>query len=612
MNTRTTVPKGNFMSPEDRILPRAFVAAVLICFSARAQVQQAWVTHYNGPGTIGSAAVRAMAVDRKGNVSVTGVSGGPGTGTDYATIKYDVDGNQLWAARYSGPSEDYANAIAADSAGNIYVTGESLDRDTDYDYVTIKYDANGNGVWTNRYNGPGNRIDSAYAMAVDSAGSVYVTGRSYSSDTGYDYATLKYDTDGNQLWAARYNGNGTSDDVAYALAVDDAGNVYVTGGSASLDTGWDYATIKYDAGGHQLWVARFPPGVAATALAVDSAGKVYVTGWSADSYGGAHYATVKYDAEGNQLWAALYRGPLKHNAFATALAVDSAGQVYVTGQADENYATLKYDAGGNPLWVARYVGPGGSGDSAQALAVDGSGNVYVTGSSGGSGTGADCATIKYDNNGNQIWAARYNGPDNHHDVATALAVNTVGDVYVSGHSSSYVNPDVYVTIKYVQTTAAGLPAIITEPKRQVAVNGTNVTFSVVAAGSAPLFYQWRFNGVNLPGATDVTFVLTNVQASRSGDYSVVITNLLGVTVSPEVRLTVVSEPWLGFAEILPGREFQFGLVGDPGLLYEIQWSSDLVRWLSLTNLSSTIGLIQLGDSIATNSSQRFYRAVVPP
>src|SRR5437773_2129585 len=127
MNTRTTVPKGNFMSPEDRILPRAFVAAVLICFSARAQVQQAWVTHYNGPGT---------------------------------------------------------------------------------------------------------RIDSAYAMAVDSAGSVYVTGRSYSSDTGYDYATLKYDTDGNQLWAARYNGNSTSDDVAYALAVDDAGNVYVTGGSA--------------------------------------------------------------------------------------------------------------------------------------------------------------------------------------------------------------------------------------------------------------------------------------------------------------------------------------------------------------------------------------------
>src|SRR5439155_96168 len=342
MNTRTTVPKGNFMSPEDSILPRAFVAAVLICFSARSQVQQAWVTHYNGPGTIGSAAVRAMAVDRKGNVSVTGVSGGPGTGTDYATIKYDVDGNQLWAARYSGPSEDYANAIAADSAGNIYVTGESLDRDTDYDYVTIKYDANGNGVWTNRYNGPGNRIDSAYAMAVDSAG------------------------------------------------------------------------------------------------------KVYVTGWSADSYGGAHYATVKYDAEGNQLWAALYRGPLKHNAFATALAVDSAGQVYVTGQADENYATLKYDAGGNPLWVARYVGPGSSGDSAQALAVDGSGNVYVTGSSGGSGTGADCATIKYDNNGNQIWAARYNGPDNHHDVATALAVNTVGDVYVSGHSSSYVNPDVYV------------------------------------------------------------------------------------------------------------------------------------------------------------------------
>src|SRR2546422_9988629 len=98
MNTRTTVPKGNFMSPEDRILPRAFVAAVLICFSAKAQDQQAWVTHYNGPGTIGGAAGRAMAVDRKGNVSVTGVSCCSGRGTDDATIKHRVECNQLCAA----------------------------------------------------------------------------------------------------------------------------------------------------------------------------------------------------------------------------------------------------------------------------------------------------------------------------------------------------------------------------------------------------------------------------------------------------------------------------------------------------------------------------------
>jgi len=136
---------------------------------------------------------------------------------------------EAWAARYNGPgSGDEARALAVYSAGNVYVTGTS-DGGTDYDYATIKYDSSGNQLWAARYNGPGNLGDAASALAVDAAGNVYVTGGSNGAGTGDDYATVKYDSNGNQLWAARYNGPGNSIDEARALAVDAAGNVTVNG-----------------------------------------------------------------------------------------------------------------------------------------------------------------------------------------------------------------------------------------------------------------------------------------------------------------------------------------------------------------------------------------------
>ena len=85
-----------------------------------------------------------------------------------------------------------------------------------------------NEEWIARYNGPGNHYDVAYALSVDASGNVYITGYSYGSGTGADYATINYDPDGNELWVARYNGPGSGADVAYELSVDSSGNVYVT------------------------------------------------------------------------------------------------------------------------------------------------------------------------------------------------------------------------------------------------------------------------------------------------------------------------------------------------------------------------------------------------
>jgi len=467
--------------------------------------QEKWVARYIGPTNSFDGAY-AIAVDGSGNVYVTGESKGSGTGEDYVTIKYNTNGKQLWIARYNGPAKkwDYANAIAIDSSGNVYVTGASYG--TSYDYATIKYNTNGKQLWLKTYNGPAKKADSAKAIAVDSSGNVYVTGWSSGLGGGgihaTDYATIKYNTNGKQLWLKTYNGPANSYDDASAIALDSSGNVYVTGTSygavddyvtikyntngeqlwlktyngpansyddasaIALDSSGnvyvtgtsygavdDYATIKYNTNGEQLWVKRYStPGYCwdyANAIAVDSSGNVYVTGESKGSGTGEDYVTIKYITNGKQLWVKTYNGPAKKGDYANAIAVDSSGNVYVTGASygtSYDYATIKYNTNGTQLWVKTYNGPAKKADSAKAIAVDSSGNVYVTGTS--SGATDDYATIKYNTNGKQLWVKRYNGPADSFDGAYAIAVDSSGNVYVTGWSYGLDGTSDMATIKY--------------------------------------------------------------------------------------------------------------------------------------------------------------------
>ena len=125
------------------------------------------------------------------------------------------------------------------------MTGESLGTDAINDYATIKYDTNGNELWVARYNGPGKNEDRARSLTLDPSGNVYVTGWSMGIGTDYDYATIKYDTNGNQLWVIRYDGPANGADWAFSPVVDSSGNVYVAGRSDGIGTDRDYATIKY-------------------------------------------------------------------------------------------------------------------------------------------------------------------------------------------------------------------------------------------------------------------------------------------------------------------------------------------------------------------------------
>ncbi len=130
--------------------------------------------------------------------------------------------SQQWAKRYSsaGALNDYARAITYDTTGNVYVTGGSPGNGTSIDYFTIKLTSLGDTLWTARYNGFGAGVDIASSIAVDDLGNVYVTGRSDQSLTNFDYATLKYNSSGVQQWAKRYNRPLNGNDAASSLVLD--------------------------------------------------------------------------------------------------------------------------------------------------------------------------------------------------------------------------------------------------------------------------------------------------------------------------------------------------------------------------------------------------------
>jgi uncharacterized delta-60 repeat protein len=483
-----------------------------------------WTNRYNGPGN-GWDLANAIAVDADGDIYVTGVSWGSSSNADYATIKYSSAGMPLWTNRYNGPEDsgDAATSIAVDTTGGVVVTGYSAGGvDSWPDFATINYSSAGLPLWTNRYNGPGNAYDQPNAVAVGAPGNAYVTGRSASNNSdpyNYDYATIAYSSAGGPLWTNHYNGPGDRDDEARGAAADANGNVYVTGyswGGASFN---DYATIGYSSAGTELWVNRYNGEEnmddQAQAVAVDASGNVAVTGWS---WGGSHdYLTIKYSSAGVPLWTNRYDG-LADLDIATAIALDASGNVYVTGysigtvEPDSDYATIKYSSAGVPLWTNRYNGPGERDDSASAVAVDAKGNVYVTGSSQGSGGVYDYATIAYSSVGVSLWTNRYNGPGDGEDRAVALAVDATGNVYVTGYSVGIGSSYDFATIKYA--AAVLTPPVITT----TVLAGTNLVFGGTGGTVGSTYYVLASSDM-AAAVTNWSRVATNIFAA-DGSFSV--------------------------------------------------------------------------------------------
>ena len=395
-----------------------------------ATVTEAWVRRYNFDGISSSDAARKVVADASGNVIVAGNTDGGVTGSDILIIKYSGAGLALWTNRYDQSLRDEVGALALDATGNVIIAGSSDANTSGGDMLIVKYSGAGVPLWTNRYSGPGYFQDAARAMAVDGSGNVFVTGSSQGQTGGNDYATIAWSGAGLPLWTNRYDGPGNTNDAPTAIAVDASGNVFVTGSSQGQTSGNDYATIAYSGAGLPLWTNRHHGGALgdfATDLALDGSGNVFVTGYEYE-YSDPHfrniasYATVAYSSTGTLLWVRRHNPSGDGAHFARAIELDDSGTVFVTGSS----ATIAYSGAGFPLWTNS--GPFGS---VADMAVAGTGDVIVTGSSAG------YVTVAYTGAGLPLWTNRYSG------TASAVAVDSSGNVFVTGSSLND-----YATIAY--------------------------------------------------------------------------------------------------------------------------------------------------------------------
>ena len=402
-----------------------------------------------------------------------------GYGAQPSSAREAAPGDTQWEATYNGPGDGYdqAYSLAVSPDGTkVFVTGTVDGGPGGDDYGTVAHDvATGETLWTSLYNGPGNDLDVALAIAVSPDGSkVYVTGYSSGGVTASDYATIAYDAStGATIWVERYNG-GDDGDMAFSVAVSpDGTRVFVTGESYGDSAGNDYATIAYDAAtGASMWTQRYNgPGNStddASSLVVSPDGAtVFVTGASWANSSGLDYATIAYDAvNGSPLWVRRYTGPGDGSDFGQAMAVRPDGAtLFVTGFSSggvtvDDYATIAYDAAtGRAIWIRRYNGPKSSYDDAYSLAVSPDGaRVFVTGRSKGRSTLYDYATIAYDaSTGFRDWLQRYNGPVSSSDIAEAVETSSDGTaVYVTGSSWGGPGATDYATVAYDSATGSVL------------------------------------------------------------------------------------------------------------------------------------------------------------
>ncbi|MFI5252821.1 MAG: T9SS type A sorting domain-containing protein [Bacteroidota bacterium] len=420
---------------------------------SHAQLARQWVARYSNADNKGLDVSTAMAVDDSGNVYVTGYSALKNNKYALLTMKYSPDGVLLWVASFGCNDTAKSKAIAIDTMDNVYVAA-AIDSGGSYNYLTMKYSTGGVLKWAQMYDGPGHGEDQPTAIAVDDSMHVFVTGYSMGVGTGFDYATLKYDTAGNLKWEKRYNGRLGGDDRATGIALYSHTSVYVTG--AATDTSLDFVTLKYNAAtGDSIWMVQYNgPSNGKdipTAIIAHSSTDIYVTGSSEGVFTGTDYATMRINSSGVVQWVSRYNGTASGDDNPVALAYGS--KIYVTGRSLQigtfyDMVTVGLNiSNGNVDWVSSYNGTANEDDYPTAIYPSGS-YFYVLGSSTDAGVGLDYALIKYRGSNGQVqWSVTYNGPGNGDDITSALGYFN-GSFYVTGSSLGGKTGQDFLTIKY--------------------------------------------------------------------------------------------------------------------------------------------------------------------
>jgi hypothetical protein len=399
----------------------------------------------------------ALTSDNFGNAYITGVAE-INQISYYCTIKYSPSGLRQWVSLFQGVGAGgrIPCAIALDNHLNVYVTGYSFRYGTIFDYCTIKYDTKGTEQWVRYYDGIMHSYDQAQKIVVDSAGNIYVTG--FSSINGYDarvYVTIKYNTDGDSIWTRTY-GAGDIGTKVNDIKTDENCNIYVTGGCDAKAV-----TVKYDSAGNQKWADIYSNGgnySLATSLALDKDKNVIITGYTEFPQNRRAYFTIKYSSSGLQQWCkAIEPGTAMNSYFqSNSVVVDEINNIFISGfsHADDSSPSQmfiqKYSSGGDSIWYRSNTEDTLS-PPFTFIEIDKNNNLYTSAAKSNQNL-TQILLTKYDSSGTKIWKTLTNY-SNANSVPYAITLDRNNNIFITGSKDPlgpvYIN---MLTLKYSQVT----------------------------------------------------------------------------------------------------------------------------------------------------------------
>ncbi|MFM8949476.1 MAG: T9SS type A sorting domain-containing protein, partial [Bacteroidota bacterium] len=304
------------------------------------------------------------------------------------TAALDSNGNLIWEKIYEGNAggADYPVAISLNGSGGVYVAATTINTVTGFDATLISYDNNGNQQWATSFDG-GGQADIFNCMTVDGLGNAYAAGLFVpSSGALSDGLLVKYDPAGTISWDTTYDFSSTSTsdrDFFNSITMDLSGNVVVAGQS-----NFNFVTIQYDANGNPNWIQNYSYSTnpdSATVVKVDSLNNILVGG-AFGQFIEADFGVVKYRNDGTLAWDRKYTNTAGSDDILTDMAIDSIGNVYLTGwetanfSTNYNFMTVSYDSSGVFRYELIWSDPVGvAPDYGKKVCLDGMGNIYLAG-----------------------------------------------------------------------------------------------------------------------------------------------------------------------------------------------------------------------------------------
>ncbi len=418
--------------------------------TAQTYVNKEWVKNHGAPDTIEWSASTTDMWEQLITTGNTLVSG------QYANIlvtKFDEAGNISWQQDWNGNKgkSDYGAAVITDNSGNIYVAGAShYSNDSIFDIVLLKYDWQGNLQWAVNYDGTGG-ADYPVEMAKDLNGNIYITGASEGNNSDLDFITLKYDNNGNLQWASRYDYTQNVDIAADIVTEGGGDQVTVTGGSEDTAGVWDYTTVSYDINGNQISVDREPSDETDIKkpkdIVKDGNKNYYITGIK-NNGADNDIKLIKLDSTLQSQWVQIYN---HDNEGSNALSIDNNGNLYIGGWQEKGPGTryfllLKYDNNGSLQWK-QTLWPDDEKPIAEITDIQIENNelINVIGFTT-DGYNSDIVTAQFNTEGDLHWTRTWENFGGSMDYPSSI--EQVGDdVYVSGRTNDTAGVK-WVVIKY--------------------------------------------------------------------------------------------------------------------------------------------------------------------